>query len=128
MIICQARLEQEHAPHTDCYPARRVYLWQIEDLGGVFKLLKHALQWWLSPSESFKGVIAPRYFFRALYSGNDKQFPLDNITNDTLALYSLMVPCAIIMREAHHDLEPIAGNMHSLVVLRIASILDPYKS
>ena len=102
-------------------------LWQIEDLGESFKLLKHAPQRWLSLSGTFERVIVLWHYFRVLYSEDGKTFPLDDITEDILELYSLMVPCATIMRESQHGSEPMAGKMHSLVALLMVSTLDPDK-
>lgn len=49
---------------------------------------------------------------------------IEDLGNEILELYSLMmVLCLTITRESHHGPESMAGRMHSLVTLRIASTL-----
>ena len=84
----------------------------------------HAPQRWLSLSGTLERVIVLWHYFRVLYSKGGKPFPLDDITKEILELYSLMIPCATILRESQHESEPTEGKVHSLVALIMASTLD----
>lgn len=66
-------------------------LWQIKVPGERLKLLKHSSQLWLSLAGSLERVII-WYFFFVLHSENGEPFPLNDIVNDILELYLLMLP------------------------------------
>ena len=83
-------------------------------------------QRWLSLSRTFDCVIVLWYYIYVLCSNDGKIFPLD-ITNNILELYSLVVPCASLIRESQHGSEPVVGKIHSLVTLFMASTVDPDK-
>ena len=91
------------------------------------KYSKWPPQRWLSLRRTFDCVIVLWYYIHVLYSNDGKTFPLDDITNNIVELYSLVVPCASITRESQHGSEPMVGKIHSLVTLFMASTVDPDK-
>lgn len=90
-------------------------------------MVKHAPQPWLTLAKTLFRIILLWELLRLTYSKKDESFPLDPVMREILELYSLLEPCAKIMRQAQFSGMPVAGKMHSLIGLLIAKTLNPDK-
>ncbi|CAM9580931.1 unnamed protein product [Scytosiphon promiscuus] len=100
---------------------------EVEELGSILEMAEHDPQSWLGLVKALLRIILLWPLLRLTFAKENEPFPLDAVMNETLELYSLLAPCAKIIRQALFGAKAVAGKTHSLIGLVIAKTLNPGK-
>jgi len=100
---------------------------QADLLGESVKIPKHAPQRWLSMSNTVERTIWLFPALRVHYAKLRTAFPLDGVLDDILQIYSLMAPCAKIMRVSQSKTKAMNGRVYHLLGMLMATTLNPDK-
>lgn len=101
---------------------------QMELMGEILKITKHAPQRWLSLINTLERIIRLWNVLLAHYSNIDEVFPLEVKKQAILELYSLMEPVCSITRIGQNGTLPMNGKMHLAFSRLKATTLNPSKS
>lgn len=102
---------------------------QLEVLGQIFKIMKHAPQRWLSLTRTLERIIRLWHVLRRLYTDEGKRFPLDDDNNKDaiLQLYSLLQPLSAITRDGQYGAVPMTAEMRMAFAVLKMEVLDSTK-
>lgn len=100
---------------------------QLEMLGEVLKISKHAPQRWLSLVRVMERIIRLWHVLRKVYANDGVEFPLDKDNNkdDILQLYSLLQPVSVITRDGQYSAIPMSAEIHLAFAELKKEVLDP---
>lgn len=100
---------------------------QLDTLGEVLKISKHAPQRWLSLVRVMERIIRLWHVFRKVYANEGVEFPLDKDNNkdDILQLYSLLQPLSAITRDGQYGAVPMSAEIHLAFAVLKQEVLDP---
>ncbi|CAB1099071.1 unnamed protein product [Ectocarpus sp. CCAP 1310/34] len=102
---------------------------QVDMLGEIFKMVKHAPQRWLSLTRTVERTIRLWHVLRKLYSDEGRNFPLEEgDTKDAiLQLYSLLQPLSSITRDGQYGDAPMMADIFMKFGMLNTDVLDPSK-
>lgn len=86
---------------------------------------KHTPHRWMTLSKAIKCIIRCWHPFRQLYVDNGDAFPLDMRHQEIREIFSLLEPCAALMRDGQSASEPMSGKLHSLLGALLVKTLNP---
>eukprot|EP00903_Cladosiphon_okamuranus_P013418 g12500.t2 len=98
---------------------------QMDKLGEVLKISKHAPQRWLNLVRVMERIIRLWHVLRKVYADDGVDFPLDNNKDDILQLYSLLQPLSDITGDGQNGAVPMSAEIHLAFAVIKQEVLNP---